>query len=44
MRTKIVELKQRHNRAQTELRMRHFLLQARRSKNDESKRQVMPIV
>jgi DNA invertase Pin-like site-specific DNA recombinase len=44
MRAKIEELKQRHNPAQTELRMRHFFLQARRGKNDDAKRQVMPIV
>lgn len=44
MRAKIEELKQRHNPAQTELRMRHFFLQARRGKNEDAKRQVMPIV
>ena len=44
MRAKIEELKRRHDPAQTELRMRHFFLQARRGKNDDAKRQVMPIV
>lgn len=44
MRAKIEELKRRHNPAQTELRMRHFFLQARRGKNEDAKRQVMPIV
>ncbi|MDI7860326.1 recombinase, partial [Rhizobiaceae bacterium n13] len=44
MRAKIEELKQRHNPAQAELRMRHFFLQARRGKNEDAKRQVMPIV
>ena len=44
MRAKIEELKQRHNPAQTELRMCHFFLQARRGKNDDAKRQVMPVV
>ncbi|MCV9961945.1 recombinase family protein [Pararhizobium sp. BT-229] len=41
MRAKIEELKRRHNPAQTELRMRHFFLQARRGKNDDAKRQVL---
>ncbi|NSX88016.1 hypothetical protein G6L86_20620 [Agrobacterium tumefaciens] len=36
MRAKIEELKQRHNPAQTELRMRHFFLQARRGKNEDT--------
>ncbi|WP_168208212.1 hypothetical protein [Agrobacterium sp. T29] len=43
MRAKIEELKQRHNPAQTELHMHHFFLQTCRGKNDDAKRQVVPI-
>jgi hypothetical protein len=44
MKAKIEELRPRHDPAQTELRMRHFFLQARRCKSEEAKRQVMAIV
>ncbi|WP_246723552.1 recombinase family protein [Rhizobium sp. ARZ01] len=44
MTAKIEELRKRHDPAQTELRMRHFFLQARRGKNEDAKRQIMPIV
>jgi site-specific DNA recombinase len=44
MAAKIADLRQRHNPDQTELRMRHFMLMARKGDNEDAKRQLMPIV
>ncbi len=41
---KIEELRRRHNPEETEMAMRQFMLMARRGKNEEAKRMLMPIV
>ena len=41
---KIEELRRRHNPEETEMAMRQFMLMARKGKNEEAKRMLMPIV
>jgi hypothetical protein len=44
MSAKIKELKRRHDPTQTEPRMRHLFLHMRRGKNEDAKREIVPLV